>query len=85
MFVISIHTLARPGPIFLLTSHLPTVQDSKQPVALMPERPEVSAAFWIDPEWNRLNQVRAVNRVLTIEAILSHHLATRERSLVSRQ
>src|ERR1043165_607454 len=54
VFVISVNTLARLGPILLLARHFPTVQDSEQSVALMSQRPEVSAAFGIDAELNRL-------------------------------
>src|SRR5215211_2358264 len=51
----------------------------------MPERPEVSAAFRIDAKWNGLDQVWPVDRILIIEAVLSHHFGTRERAFVSRQ
>ena len=84
MFVVGIDTLTSLGPVFSIASQFPTMQNAEQPITLVPQCPKISAALRINSELNGLEQVRTINRILMIEAILGHHLSTLERTFVAR-
>src|SRR5436309_2666363 len=83
MAVIGVNALSRFYPIGAIPSQLPPVQNTEQPVALMSERPKLSATLRIHTDWTWGNTGWLIDRVLISQTILSHDLACVTHSLIA--